>query len=82
MGIHTDYSISFLKENGQTITSTKNIANTIGRTLSNISSSDSYPEPFLSIKHRSEKNILKFHSRLALNYNSNISESELENTLK
>ena len=48
MSIHTDYSISFMKENGQTITSTKNIANTIGRTLPNISSSDSYPEPFLS----------------------------------
>ena len=82
MGIHTDYSISFLKENGHTITSTKNIANTIGRTLSNTSSSDSYPEPFLSTKYRSEKNILKFHSRSALNYNSNFTESELENALK
>ena len=82
MGIHTDYSISFLKEIGQTITSTKNIANTIGRTLSNTSSSDSYPEPFLSIKYRSGKNILKFHSQSALNYNSNFTENELQNALK
>ena len=33
MGIYPNNRISFLKENGQTITSTKNIANTIGKTL-------------------------------------------------
>ena len=82
MGIHTDYSISFLKNNGQTITSTKNIANTIGKTLSNTSSSDAYSEPFLSFKHRSEKNVLNFHTRSTLNYNSNFTESELQNILK
>ena len=82
MGIHTDYSISFLKENGQTITSTKNIANTIGKTLSITSGSDAYSKPFLSTKRRSENSILNFKSRSALNYNSNFTESELQNILK
>ena len=36
MGIYPNNSVSFLKENGQTVTSTKNIANTIVRTLENI----------------------------------------------
>ena len=55
IGIYPNYSISFLKENNQTIMSLKNIANTIGRTLSNISKSDSYSEPFLTCKRNAER---------------------------
>ena len=63
MEIKTDHSISFLKENGHTITSTQNIANSIGRTLSNVSSSNTHAEPFLSPKYRSENIVLNFNAR-------------------
>ena len=48
-GIYPNNSTSFLNEKGRTITSTRNIANIIGRTLSDISKSDSYSEPFSPI---------------------------------
>ena len=57
MGIYPNNGISFLKGNGQTVTPTRSIANAIGRTLANISKSDSYSEPFLACKCR--KHILQ-----------------------
>ena len=82
MGIYPNTSISFLNDNGHTITSTKNIANTIGRTLSNIFKSDSYPEPFLTYKRKSERSAIKYKSDSLLHYNSPFTENELNNSLK
>ena len=82
MGIYPNNSISFLKENGQTITSIKNIANTIGRTLSNISNSDSYSNPFLTYKQNAERSPINYRNDSSLNYNSPFTENELKNSLK
>ena len=82
MGIYPNYSISFLNENGRTITSTSNIANTIGRTLSDISKSDSYSEPFLTYKRNAEHTPISYRSDSSLNYNSPFTEIELKNSLK
>ena len=82
MGIYPNISISFLKENGHTITSTRNIANTIGKTLSNISSSDSYSEPFMTYKRNAEHSPINFRTNSLLNYNNPFNENELKNSLK
>ena len=82
MGIYPNYSISFLKENGQTITSLKNIANTIGRTLCNISKSDSYSDSFLTYKRNAERSSINYRSDSSLNYNSLFTENALNNCLK
>ena len=82
MGIYPNNSISFLKENGQTVTSTKNIANTIGRTLSDISNSDSYSEPFLTYKRNAERTPINYRNNSSLNYNSPFTGNELQNSLK
>ena len=82
MEIYPNNSISFLKENGQTVTSTKNIANTIGKNLSNISSSDSYSEPFLTYKRNAERCKINYTSDSTQNYNSPFTENELNNSLK
>ena len=63
-------------------TSTKNIANTIGRTLSNISNSDSYSEPFLTYKQNAERIPINYRNNTSLNYNSPFTIIELQNSLK
>ena len=82
MGIYTNKKISFLKQNGQSITSIKNIANTIGETLSNLSNSNSYPEPFLTYKRKSERSAIKYKSDSLLHYNSPFTENGFNNSLK
>ena len=82
MRIYPNHSISILKENGFTIISIQNIANTIGKTLSDISKSDSYSEPFQSYKQNSEHSNINYESHLSINYNYPFTETELNNTLK
>ena len=82
MGIYPNNSISFLKENGQTFKSTRNIANTIGRALTKISKSESYSEAFLTYKRNAEHSPINFMSNSSLNYYSLLTGKELNNSLK
>ena len=82
MDIYPDYSISYLKENGQTITFTQNIINTIGRTLANISNSNSCTKPFLSYKYITEHFIINFKFHSSLSFNNNFTTSEVLSGLK
>ena len=61
----------------QTVTSTKNKANTIGRTLENISKSASYFEPFLTYKRSVEHSPINYRSDSSSNYNSPFTEKKL-----
>ena len=82
MGVYTEQKYSFLIKNGQTITSKKTIADTIGETLAEISSSESYTEPFLSYKRHTEHRKLNFNSKKIYPYNYPFTEAELNNVLK
>ena len=62
--------------------SRKLFANTIGKTLSNISNSNSYPEPFLSYKRKAECSAINYRADSTLHYNSLFTENELKNSLK
>ena len=78
MEIYPNNIISFLKENGQTITSTKNTPNTIGRTLPNFSVSDSNSDAFLAYKRNKEQLPKNYGTDSSLNYNRSFTESELK----
>ena len=69
MGQYIEHHFSLLKKNGQNITSEKNIADTVGESLAAISSSDSYPEPFLLHKQNTERIISNFKSKQMHKYN-------------
>ena len=64
------------------ITSTKIIANTIGKTLSNISKSDFHSEPFFTLKCNTERSDINYRSGSSLNYNNSFTENELHRRLK
>ena len=70
--VHPNNSISFLNDNGRTITSTRNTANSVGKTLSDISISDSYSDPFLTYKRNAEHSQINYRTNSSLNYNSPI----------
>ncbi|GBN97329.1 hypothetical protein AVEN_34548-1 [Araneus ventricosus] len=80
-GASISNSISVLHVNGQTISSPKNIANSIASTLSDTSSSHNYTYTFLNHKSEVEKETLNFSSQSYLQYNSNFSFQEFQSCL-
>ncbi|GBN22722.1 hypothetical protein AVEN_68056-1 [Araneus ventricosus] len=80
-GASISNTISVLHVNGQTISSPRNIANSIASTLSDTSSSRNYTSIFLNHKSEVEKQTLSFSSQSYLQYNSNFSFQEFQSCL-
>jgi hypothetical protein len=70
--------IKHLNKNGQNITNPKDIANTLGGTISRNSSSANYTPKFQRIKARQERKPLNFISQNLENYNKPFSMEELQ----
>lgn len=79
MGLYSTHSISVVEENGQIVTDTVDIANTIGRSFSAVSSSATYPDTFQRLKRRAESHPINFSSGrdIELPYNCCFTEDEL-----
>ncbi|GBL72146.1 hypothetical protein AVEN_115144-1 [Araneus ventricosus] len=75
-------NISFLNQNGQIISDSKEIANIIGQTLSEISRETSYPNDFIIFKMCEEQKSVDFLPSYAEDYNSAFSYHELKNALR
>ena len=69
------------KENGQTVTGKKQLADTLAETFSKNSSSSNYANPFQNIKKQKEKKKLNFKSNNAETYNQLFSLTELHDSL-
>jgi potassium voltage-gated channel Eag-related subfamily H protein 8 len=81
-GVYPNNQIHILEHNGQTLSSTKDIANTIASSFANISSTSNYPPTFIQRKKTAEKHKIKFQTKLNLPYNSEFTEKELYIALK
>ena len=82
MRINSNKSIFLLNDKERAITSTRNIANTIGWTLSDVSKSDSYSELFLPYKRNAKHSRIYYRTDSSLNYISPFTENELKNSFK
>ncbi|GBN25040.1 putative RNA-directed DNA polymerase from transposon X-element, partial [Araneus ventricosus] len=75
------HSISTLTHNDQTISSPKEIADTIASSLAQISSSRNYPDHFLAHKLKEEKTKLNFNTQSDLPYNNSFTLLEFQSCL-
>ncbi|GBM04979.1 putative RNA-directed DNA polymerase from transposon X-element [Araneus ventricosus] len=75
------HSISTLTNNDQTISSPKEIADTIASSLVQISSSRNYPDHFLAHKLKEEKTKLNFNTQFDLPYNNSFTLLEFQSCL-
>ncbi|XP_035204612.1 uncharacterized protein LOC118179551 [Stegodyphus dumicola] len=80
-GIYNYHSLSILEKDGRVISSTEEIANTIGENFAAVSSSDNYSPAFLSVKLHSEKIPIAFNSSNSEPYNSVFTMHELKRVL-
>jgi ribonuclease HI len=80
-GLYPNNQINILQYNNQTISSVKDIANTIAGHFSNISSNNSYPTPFKKYKTIEEKKLINFQTEENFSYNNNFNLYELKTAL-
>ncbi|GBM42510.1 putative RNA-directed DNA polymerase from transposon X-element [Araneus ventricosus] len=80
-GISPPNAVSVLIHNGNTISSLKDIANTIASTLAHTSSNQNYPLPIFNFKKKAEKQKLRFHSQANQPYNCDLTFLELQSCL-
>ncbi|GBN76311.1 putative RNA-directed DNA polymerase from transposon X-element, partial [Araneus ventricosus] len=76
------HGISFLQTNGQLVSHTKGIANTLGSAFANVSSGDSYSQTFINYKKQQEKRIIDFNTLTSLAYNVDFSLHELRRAIR
>lgn len=74
--------IAGISQNNNWITNTEEITNTFASHFSNVSSSNSYSEIFLSHKNQQEKRPLDFSTSIDFSYNLPITMEELKFSLK
>ncbi|GBM16126.1 putative RNA-directed DNA polymerase from transposon BS, partial [Araneus ventricosus] len=76
------HGISFLQNNGQLVSHTKGIANTLGSAFANVSSGDSYSQTFIHYKKQQEKRRIDFNTLTSLAYNVDFSLHELRRAIR
>ncbi|GBO16986.1 putative RNA-directed DNA polymerase from transposon X-element [Araneus ventricosus] len=77
------HGISFLQTNGQLVSHTKGIANTLGSAFANVSSGDSYSQTFIHYKKQQEKKRrIDFNTLTSLAYNVDFSLHELRRAIR
>ncbi|GBM26153.1 hypothetical protein AVEN_196981-1 [Araneus ventricosus] len=78
LGTNKSYQgISFLQTNGQLVSHTKGIANTLGSAFLNVSSEESYSQTFINYKKQQEKRRIDFNTLTSPAYNVDFNLHEL-----
>ncbi|GBN36259.1 hypothetical protein AVEN_233547-1 [Araneus ventricosus] len=80
-GIYKEFTFPVINTGTGSYSSPLDVANTIGESFADISSSSSYNPHFLAIKRRTEQIHLNFNTRRSLSYNCKFRMFELEKAL-
>ncbi|GBN75599.1 putative RNA-directed DNA polymerase from transposon BS, partial [Araneus ventricosus] len=83
LGTNKSYQgISFLQTNGQLVSHTKGIANTLGSAFANVSSEESYSQTFINYKKQREKRRIDFNTVTSPAYNVDFNLHELRRAIR
>ncbi|GBL75180.1 hypothetical protein AVEN_194426-1 [Araneus ventricosus] len=83
LGTNKSYQgISFSQTNGQLVSHTKGIANTLGSVFANVSSEESYSQTFITYKKQQEKRRIAFNTLASFAYNVDFNLHELRRAIR